>query len=410
MKSTLKFSLTALAGLAVSASPALAITNLAPGDLAIAFYSFETTPQGSSIPAPETYVVNLGNAGLYRENTASGVSLSTINPALASSNIGADLAATFGEDWADRNNGSRVYWLIVGTVPFGNPTVNGDPARTNYISRSRDSLAVGETGPKSTIATISPTNRGTLSNGVVALSNGINGAIAASTFTQGANAAGATFPTSIENGVEDLTPPEVLGTYFGQGVNPRQVFATGALAGGAGVEGALDIYRVLHSTDGADLTAGGSSGNAVVGAGQYIGSITIDSAGNLRMAALGTAVTNPDTDNDGLPDAWEMTNFGNLNETATGDFDGDGTNNLTEYRLGLDPKSGSSRFAVTRQSSGALQWPSATGLTFVVQRSTTLLPGSWGNDFTVSGTAGTATYTDPAPPAGKAFYRVLLQP
>lgn len=39
-----------------------------------------------------------------------------------------------------------------------------------------------------------------------------------------------------------------------------------------------------------------------------------------------------DTDNDQLPDTWEMLNFGSLIEIGTGDFDSDGINNLQDYR------------------------------------------------------------------------------
>lgn len=62
-----------------------------------------------------------------------------------------------------------------------------------------------------------------------------------------------------------------------------------------------------------------------------------------------------------------------------------------------------------------LTWPSQmginavnqTGIPFTVQRSTTLAPGSWSPLGTVTGTIGnTATFTDPAPPAGNAFYRL----
>lgn len=121
-----------------------------------------------------------------------------------------------------------------------------------------------------------------------------------------------------------------------------------------------------------------------------------------------TFVPAPDTDDDGMPDAWEIAKFDNLDQTAAGDYDQDGTNNLTECRLGLDPKNGAARFAATLGGNGVLQWRSAVGLTFTVQRSTDL--SNWGNDVTVAGAAGTTTYTDPSPPAGKAFYRVRLQP
>ena len=44
-----------------------------------------------------------------------------------------------------------------------------------------------------------------------------------------------------------------------------------------------------------------------------------------------------DSDGDSLPDWWEMKYFTNLNQTATGDFDLDGYNNLGEYAAGRDP-------------------------------------------------------------------------
>lgn len=112
-------------------------------------------------------------------------------------------------------------------------------------------------------------------------------------------------------------------------------------------------------------------------------------------------------DGDALDDAWEQQYFGGLGETETGDYDKDGTDNLTEYRLGLIPNSASSRFAAKRGSGGLIQWPSVTGVTFTIQRSTSL-NGTWDNIATVPGTAGTASYTDPSPPSGKAFYRVVL--
>lgn len=45
----------------------------------------------------------------------------------------------------------------------------------------------------------------------------------------------------------------------------------------------------------------------------------------------------PDSDNDGLPDPWEMTYFGNLAQTASGDPDNDGTLNLAEFFAGTNP-------------------------------------------------------------------------
>ena len=51
----------------------------------------------------------------------------------------------------------------------------------------------------------------------------------------------------------------------------------------------------------------------------------------------GLALQPSDLDNDGLSDAWELQYFGNLTQTAAGDFDGDGVSNLDEFRRGTDP-------------------------------------------------------------------------
>lgn len=116
-----------------------------------------------------------------------------------------------------------------------------------------------------------------------------------------------------------------------------------------------------------------------------------------------------DSDDDGMADAWETLYFGNLDQTAGGDFDQDGTDNLSEFRLGLIPDSGSSRFAAMRDPAGTIQWPSAAGLSFTIERSTTL--SGWSIlDAAYPGSAGSTSYTDPAPPVGRAFYRVTLNP
>ncbi len=47
----------------------------------------------------------------------------------------------------------------------------------------------------------------------------------------------------------------------------------------------------------------------------------------------------PDSDADGLPDAWELAFFGNLSQTASGDADGDGLSNTFELQLSTNPTS-----------------------------------------------------------------------
>ncbi len=83
-----------------------------------------------------------------------------------------------------------------------------------------------------------------------------------------------------------------------------------------------------------------------VGRGQYNGAITDNVFGyidevRITASALSTNqflnAFNPDTDSDGLSDAWEIDNFGNLDQTAAGDPDGDGDGNATEEANGTDP-------------------------------------------------------------------------
>lgn len=54
------------------------------------------------------------------------------------------------------------------------------------------------------------------------------------------------------------------------------------------------------------------------------------------------ASTPSDTDADSLPDSWEITSFGNLNQTGSGDADGDRSTNLLEYANGTNPASNTS--------------------------------------------------------------------
>ena len=131
----------------------------------------------------------------------------------------------------------------------------------------------------------------------------------------------------------------------------------------------------------------------------------------LNAERPGTA-PDPDTDGDGMRDSWEIANgFAYWNAAdALADADGDGTSNLTEFRLGLAPRHGTQSFRATATTGGGnitLTWPSAAGITFTVERATTLSPPDWQPVANVTATGTTATYT--APSSGTAaFYRVLF--
>jgi hypothetical protein len=52
-----------------------------------------------------------------------------------------------------------------------------------------------------------------------------------------------------------------------------------------------------------------------------------------------TITSGDDSDNDGMPDDWEMQYFNTLDRDGTGDFDGDGISDFDEYLNGTDPAS-----------------------------------------------------------------------
>lgn len=67
---------------------------------------------------------------------------------------------------------------------------------------------------------------------------------------------------------------------------------------------------------------------------------TVSIANNLTTAVVRAYTLDQsltDSDNDGLPDAWEVQYFGGLQQGPTGDPDGDGLTNLQEYQYGTNP-------------------------------------------------------------------------
>ncbi len=139
-------------------------------------------------------------------------------------------------------------------------------------------------------------------------------------------------------------------------------------------------------------------------------------AGSIDEVRISSIARNPaaflfshDADLDQLTDSWEMTHFGNLQQGANDDADGDGTGNLAEFLLQLNPTSPRSTFRTDMKHSAEttlLTWPSASGIRFRVERSTNLT-GNWQDLGIIEG----GSFQDAAPPPDRAFYRIrLLRP
>jgi hypothetical protein len=310
-----------------------ATDDFSQGDLALVFYSVSTPAPGAF--GTEYYVFNLGPASSFRENTLNNVAVKTVNPTISNSNIAADLVSVFGSDWADAGT---VRMMAVATIELNKPA-NQDPSRTVYFTAPRNSLDSGQKGYDALTSftffqgnpdnnTIVPALRGQMNNDLVGfLYTATNGAIGDGSVQSGANASGNRLTTSYLPNLSFYVPP-VAPTYFKFGINPAAVLGSGVLPGTANVEAAVDVFRILNTLTNADLTSGSSSGDAVVGQGQFIGSITLDTAGNLKVQAVGATAPAANFA------SWAAEN--NVTGGPQGDSDLDGISNLLEYALNLN--------------------------------------------------------------------------
>ena len=68
------------------------------------------------------------------------------------------------------------------------------------------------------------------------------------------------------------------------------------------------------------------------------GDFDADGVSDLNEFLQGTSpLVSGDVDVDGMPDAWEIQYFGDISQPATGDYDSDGVSNLQEYLDGTNP-------------------------------------------------------------------------
>ena len=128
------------------------------------------------------------------------------------------------------------------------------------------------------------------------------------------------------------------------------------------------------------------------------GQFAVELAGRGRLErvdlALGTLPL--DSDGNGLADAWEQQFFGRIGVDPHADPDGDGLNNLREYRAGTNPNDPQSRFEIVNINPvpGGIQllWSSEPLRTYRVRRSSTLLGPPSAYEVIRSGLAATPPF------------------
>ena len=121
-----------------------------------------------------------------------------------------------------------------------------------------------------------------------------------------------------------------------------------------------------------------------------------------------------DLNGNGLPDAWELLNLGDLESSglATADRDGDGFSDAAEFRAGTDPRDPRSRLILIPPTAGdpAVRWQSVAGRSYSLWRADQLSGGFRSIARNLSGTPPVNAFVDPKPVIGTAvFYRVQLE-
>jgi hypothetical protein len=121
-----------------------------------------------------------------------------------------------------------------------------------------------------------------------------------------------------------------------------------------------------------------------------------------------------DADGDGLADAWEQLHFGDLSADPDDDPDGDGMNNLAEFRAGTDPLDAQSRFEVVEVGAVpggvAVRWSSQPERSYRVRRSSTLLAAPFDYEIVQEGIAATPPmneFIDTSVGAGAEFFYLI---
>ncbi len=310
-----------IAGASVlTASPFVAAqnANYAPGDLVLFFQK-----EGST----NTVYVNLGAAATQFRGAAAGPDAPTRIEFL---DIQSTLVAAFGAGWA---SDATLYAGLAGVFSTNstNSTAapNGDPYRTLYISRPRDSAGTPGVVGSSVwdLAAAGNSNMTTAASGIQSQNNVLENSFSA------AVAIAATDVSQIDDqnplvsaGVPPVTiQGAAMGGALDGGIQQKgSASVFGAMGAAGNVEFALDLNRVLAR----NTVSGQVAGDLRIGS--FEGTVTVGTNGKVSFLAsdfAGWALAYPALDTP-------------AKRAAGADPDNDGVENIMEYVLGGNPASG----------------------------------------------------------------------
>jgi YD repeat-containing protein len=148
----------------------------------------------------------------------------------------------------------------------------------------------------------------------------------------------------------------------------------------------------------------------------FAGSQTIsyryDAAGNILGESHSVFV---DSDQDQLPDDWEILHFDALSQGPDDDADGDGFGNLEEYLAGTDPEDELSLLRVValdleHPAGTELEISTVAGKRYLIQSKDLLTDPSWSDRETVEATGPLLMWLDTEGGLATRFYRVSVVP
>ncbi len=141
---------------------------------------------------------------------------------------------------------------------------------------------------------------------------------------------------------------------------------------------------------------------------------TTDQTQPFSLTMDGRTPATEDEDQDGLPDAWELRQFGNLwAQSGSSDADGDGLTNLQEFQLGTSPSNGDTRgrfdaLQITAGGELQLHFTAETGVRYQIEMSDNLF--DWFPVTVITNTQGAVWWTQDTAGQSVRFYRTVIIP